>query len=67
MLSYLYKTQIAETFLDIRAFTLFSNQLTLCGYYRNSADPDQTPLYAASDQGLHCLRVYAKYSKSKTI
>ena len=25
------------------------------GTEANSADPDQTPHYAASDQGLHCL------------
>ena len=24
-------------------------------HYANSVDPDQTPLSAASDQGLHCL------------
>ena len=26
-----------------------------CGTYANSADPDQTPQNAVSDQGLHCL------------
>ena len=25
------------------------------GYLANSVDPDQMPLNAASDQGLHCL------------
>ena len=25
------------------------------GTFANSADPDQTPQNAASDQGLHCL------------
>ena len=27
------------------------------GYLANSADPDQTPQNAASDQGLHCLQI----------
>ena len=27
----------------------------IAGYVANSADPDQTPQKAASDQGLHCL------------
>ena len=26
------------------------------GHKTNSADPDQTPQNAVSDQGLHCLR-----------
>ena len=26
-------------------------------YLANSADPDQTPQNAASDQGLHCLQI----------
>ena len=30
-------------------------QIHLMGYDAKSADPDQTPLYTASDQGLHCL------------
>ena len=29
----------------------------LKGYLANSADPDQTPQNAASDQGLHCLQI----------
>ena len=29
--------------------------LAFCGTWENSADPDQTPQDAASDQGLHCL------------
>ena len=28
---------------------------TWTGTLANSADPDQTPQYATSDQGLHCL------------
>ena len=27
----------------------------------NSAEPDQTPQYAASDQGLHCLKILKPY------
>ena len=27
------------------------------GYLANSADPDQMPQNAASDQGLHCLQI----------
>ena len=27
------------------------------GQLSNSADPDQTPLFTASDQGLHCLQI----------
>ena len=27
------------------------------GHLTNSADPDQTPQNAASDQGLHCLLI----------
>ena len=30
--------------------------LTHYGWLANSADPDQTPQNAASDQGLHCLQ-----------
>ena len=29
----------------------------LKGYLENSADPDQTPQNAASDQGIHCLQI----------
>ena len=32
----------------------------------NSADPDQMPQYAASDQGLHCLQIVLPFF-SKTI
>ena len=31
--------------------------------YANSVDPDQTPLNAASDQGLHCLLLVQQYFK----
>ena len=27
------------------------------GYLANNADPDRTPQNAASDQGLHCLKI----------
>ena len=33
----------------------FLNQTPVFGYYANSTDPVQTPLYAASDQGLYCF------------
>ena len=37
----------------------------------NSADPDQTPLIAASDHGLHCLQIVKSFffrkSKSKSM
>ena len=32
-----------------------SLEIFVLGTYSNSADPDQMPQYAASDQGLHCL------------
>ena len=31
--------------------------------FANSVDPDQTPQYAASDQGLHCLPYIQQYFK----
>ena len=37
----------------------------LKGYLVNSADPDQMPQNAASDQGLHCLQtVYPFFSRN---
>ena len=32
------------------------------GTLANSADPDQTPQNAASDQGLHCMHYIQKYA-----
>ena len=33
-------------------------------YLANSADPDQTPQNAASDQGLHCLQILQPFFSS---
>ena len=37
------------------AIKITTDQISVLGYYANSADPGQTPPNAASDQGLHCL------------
>ena len=31
-------------------------------FFANSAEPDQTPRHAASDQGLHCLHDVEKFA-----
>ena len=36
-------------------FLLFACFVEISELYANSVDPDQTPQYAASDLGLHCL------------
>ena len=44
--------------LSLRIFvllTLFRPDARFFGTYANSGDPVQTPLSAASDQGLHCF------------
>ena len=33
----------------------YKPDVLFCGTKANRADPDQTPLNAASDKGLHCL------------
>ena len=33
--------------------------LNTAGLVTNSVDPDQTPQFAASDQGIHCLLLMA--------
>ena len=41
-------------------------KIHLMGYYAKSADPDQTPQYAASDQGLHRLFTGTAMQKNVT-
>ena len=40
---------LEDTFFDFRYVS------KLIELFANSGDPDQTPRFAASDQGLHCL------------
>ena len=48
---------------NFSVLNLFQDYLTHCSwetrkrYLANSADPDQTPQNAASDQGLHSLQI----------
>ena len=44
------------TVLDFSLLT-YCNLETPEGYLAKSADSDQTPQNAASDQGLHCLQI----------
>ena len=43
------KTRLCFTLTHISLASFF------CGTYENSADPDQTPHSALSDEGPHCL------------
>ena len=58
----LYKTQITVIYsrtILVAVMSECSGKRVICrtwtGTLTNSADPDQTPQIAASDQGVHCL------------
>ena len=52
------------TMIEIQSILTQISLASLFGTYANSADPDQTPQDAASDQGLHCL-LTENYNKNK--
>ena len=43
--------EVGVALIKNRTYSMYSDRQALA----NSENPDQTPQYAASDQGLHCL------------
>ena len=46
---------LLKSYRALASYKPILDQIPVLGYFANSADPVQTPPYAASDQGLHCL------------
>ena len=55
LLTGMCKASTCTNFTELKNFNPYKPSVFFGGTYTNSADPDQTPQNAVSDQGLHCL------------